>query len=184
MGSDLQVFNMYERLFILLIIGTLVYGSDTDTSVEVSSNCKEGWMDASSLNMGCLYFNHSDANGVSWFDASTYCYDHNSYLLEIQTVDQLDFIRMALTVLETEIDNDSNRYWWTGGMDLNREGLWYWSHTLTEVGEFVWHQNEPDGGIAQNFMCLDSTPDREYYAADCCMLYNGHFCNCFFICQS
>ena len=56
------------------------------------------------------------------------------------------------------------RYYWGGGTDWNREGQWYWAHSLLPVGSFIWHDVEPDGGLNQNHM--DFSPERGYKCAD------------------
>ena len=56
------------------------------------------------------------------------------------------------------------RYYWGGATDWNREGQWYWAHSLLPVGSFIWHDVEPDGGLNQNHM--DFSPERGYKCAD------------------
>ena len=54
--------------------------------------------------------------------------------------------------------------WWSGATDVGREGSWYWTHSLTPVGDFVWGTSQPDGGTVQNYMCFSYAYD--YYGID------------------
>ena len=54
--------------------------------------------------------------------------------------------------------------WWSGATDVGREGYWYWTHSLTPVGYFVWGASQPDGGTVQNYMCFSYAYD--YFGID------------------
>ena len=60
-----------------------------------SDNCQEDWLDASFLDLGCLHFH---AEEMFWWNASMYCREHNSFLVEIFNEQQLDFLRLELEV--------------------------------------------------------------------------------------
>ena len=96
------------------------------------------------------------------WDAGAWCQDNGGYLVEILTEPQLDFIVMELQVFEV---HQGSQYWWTGGSDTNREGKWYWQHTLQDVGEFVWAEGFPAYGTENNYLCLPG--DQGYLGYDC-----------------
>ena len=58
--------------------------------------CQDGWIDGKSLKLGCLYFHGQSA--MTWPDASKYCQNHDSHLIEIFNETQLEFIQMKLKV--------------------------------------------------------------------------------------
>merc|ERR1712133_192562 len=66
-----------------------------------SGNCPDSWVDASFVDMGCLYFNSTKA--FSWDDSSSMCQTStpNSTLME--------FVQMMMGVLA---DHEGARYWW------------------------------------------------------------------------
>ena len=45
-----------------------------------------------------------------------------------------------------------DKHYWLGATDLNREGQWYWTASLSDVGEFVWLIGEP--GIDFDLNCM------------------------------
>merc|ERR1711936_1399353 len=98
-----------------------------------SGNCPGNWVDASFVDMGCLYFNSTAA--LSWDDASSLCQmGSGSTLLAITSEIQMDFIHMQLDVIT---DHDGAfHYWWTAGTydekyPDNGEWLW-WTYSPVE----------------------------------------------------
>ena len=51
-----------------------------------SEGCPDGWLDGN----GCLYFHGQSA--MTWNDASKYCRNHGSHLIEIFNETQLELI--------------------------------------------------------------------------------------------
>merc|ERR1712037_890581 len=73
-------------------------------------NCPEKWFDASFLEMGCLYFNTTQA--FTWDDANTMCQmNTNSTLVDIVTEMQMSFLSMELDVIANA--EGATRAWWT-----------------------------------------------------------------------
>merc|ERR1719186_8260 len=123
-----------------------------------AAECPVNWVEASEVGMGCLLFNRETT--YSWEEANGYCQtEERASLVEIQTEDQFEFLKMELISL----DEDS-RHWWTAGTDAGREGKWYWSGSLTPVGHFVWNGGDPDEGIKAN--CLALWPQEFYDGVD------------------
>ena len=146
-----------------LFLSLLVSVQSFQTDEKESSSCPDHWVDATLTGMGCLLFNSTTA--YTWEEANNYCQrDENALLVEIWTSLQLDFIRTELTLL---MDHESARDWWTSATDLAREGEWYWASSGAPVGDFVWHNNEPNGGTNENCMMLFNGYDFLGDSYDC-----------------
>ena len=88
-------------------------------------------------------------------EAQEYCQGaENATLIEIYTQEQLDFFKMARFAIEGQ---DRRKSWWLGGTDRGREGDWFWMNSLKPVGDFVWWQTQPSGGLDEN--CMYCTVD-------------------------
>ena len=137
----------------LLLLGLLfLLASETSSLAATNGPCPSGWVDGSWVGMGCLLLNSNTT--YTWEEASQYCQTTaNASLVEMLNVEQHDFVKMELEFLEAHEDRGT---WWTSGLDLGREGEWYWSSSLYPVGEFMWETNEPNGGITQNYMGIYS----------------------------
>merc|ERR1712110_342937 len=152
---------MGEAIVIMLtqlIIGFLAITAATlsENPSGDSGNCEPGWIELPGL--GCLFFGNTP--GTFEF-ANAFCQSMSSHLVEMLDESQMDYNVMELHVLDGIL---GPRKHWVGGTDLNREGQWYWLHPLSPVGSFVWHVNEPDGGLSQNFMGF--APELGYKCAD------------------
>merc|ERR1711973_818796 len=132
--------------------------SKMSTTSTTKIPCPEGWMDASYMDLGCIFLAN---RGFSWADADNYCQENSSALLEVHSETHMDFIRSELFVLENFV---GDHVWWTGGSDVGREGQWYWTHTLKDIGEFVWKEDYPMGGIERQYLALSN--DYDYFGAD------------------
>merc|ERR1712109_320119 len=123
--------------------------AERKTPGETSATCPDKWLDASFVEMGCLFFNNTAA--VDWEEANVICKEYsNATLVDIQSEMQMGFLQMELNVVEGIEGTKHN--WWTAGTDVGIEGQWFWVTTLTEVGDFVWHSDDPNSGTAYN--CL------------------------------
>merc|ERR1712004_52080 len=159
MGSS-NMFALVTTLSVLVLSSTPACAvSETElaenkTLGETSEACPEKWLDASFMEMGCLFFNNTA--GGSWEEAYISCKKYsNATLVEIQSEMQMSFLQMELDVIANAEGTTHN--WWTAGTDVGREGQWYWATTLTDVGDFVWRSGEPNNGITYN--CLYLTPN-------------------------
>ena len=117
-----------------------------------SGSCPEGWIDASFVKMGCLYFD-STAPLSSWDATSSMCQTAtpNSTLVEITSEEQMAFIQMELDMLA---DHELPRHWWTAGTDVGINGKWVWATSLTPVEDYVWAIGRPDQRDALNCLLL------------------------------
>merc|ERR1712004_834738 len=157
MGSS-NMFALVTTLSVLVLSSTPACAvSETElaenkTLGETSEACPEKWLDASFMEMGCLFFNNTA--GGSWEEAYISCKKYsNATLVEIQSEMQMGFLKMELDVIANA--EGTKHHWWTAGTDVGREGQWYWATTLTEVGDFVWKTSEPNNGITFNCLYLD-----------------------------
>merc|ERR1711934_910860 len=125
-----------------------------------TGNCPDGWVDASFVEMGCLYFNSTKALS-SWDDTSSMCQTAtpNATLVEIRTEMQMAFVEMEIGVLA---DHESPRYWWTAGTDVGINGQWFWASSLTPVEDYVWIDGYPSTCDICNCMMLHSNPIGGY----------------------
>ena len=140
--------------------------AERKTLGETSATCPDKWLDASFVEMGCLFFNNTAA--ADWEEANVICKEYsNATLVDIKTEMQMGFLQMELDVIANAEGASHN--WWTAGTDLGREGEWYWATTLTDVGDFVWHWNSdnPDSGTAENCLYLNYDWRYEGGDADC-----------------
>merc|ERR1712156_1212662 len=129
------------------------------SAIAVSGACPDKWLDASFMEMGCLFFNNTAA--VDWEEANVVCkMTPNATLVDIQSEVQMGFLQMELNMVEG-IEGAKHR-WWTAGTDVGIEGQWFWVTTLTDVGDFVWYSNEPT--VTTNDNCLSLYND--YKGAD------------------
>ena len=44
--------------------------------------------------------------------------------------------------------------WWTGGFDIATEGDWHWMRSFLPVGDFVWANRQPDGGMGHDCLAI------------------------------
>merc|ERR1712113_417503 len=127
----------------------------------VSGACPDKWLDASFMEMGCLFFNNT--LGVNWEEANVVCkMTPNATLVDIQSEMQMGFLQMELNVVEGI--EGAKHHWWTAGTDVGIEGQWFWVTTLTEVGDFVWNTGFVNGGASEN--CLYLNPSYGYDGLD------------------
>merc|ERR1712154_72384 len=125
-----------------------------------ASNCPEKWLDASLVDMGCLYFNTT--NFLTWEEGNAICkMTPNSSLVDISTEVQMDFLRLQL------YDNAEGSAWWTAGTDIGIEGQWIWTTTLTAVEDFVWESGFPSTSLSLNCLSLTHTHGYLGYDAPC-----------------
>merc|ERR1712181_128793 len=129
---------------------------------ETTANCPDKWLDASFMDMGCLYFNSTQ--GLTWDDANSVCaMSSNSTLVDIATEVQMGFLQMELDVMANA--EGTTHQWWTAGTDLGIEGRWIWATTLTAVEDFIWIDGYPRYP-APYANCLSLEPTRGYFGYD------------------
>ena len=69
-----------------------------ETQSQTKSNCPDKWLDASFVEMGCLFFNSTE--GMTWEDANLACQrSSNSTSVVIASEIQMGFLQMELDVI-------------------------------------------------------------------------------------
>merc|ERR1711892_40824 len=119
-----------------------------------SPNCPEGWTEALSLHMGCLYL---VKEGLDWWSAGRKCQDlvDGAHLVQINNIEQLAFLEQGLNFADGSTWTWHNN-WWTAANDLDLEGDWTWSRSNhsnsgSSVGDFLWASDQPDNCVPGNF---------------------------------
>merc|ERR1711962_1191930 len=141
--------------------GSLVEPALHEGIQEVGSGaCASGWVDASFVDMGCLYFNSTKALD-SWDDSATMCQmaTPNATLVEILTENQMAFVQMEIELLEA---HEGKHYWWPGATDVGINGKWFWAPSLSPVEDFVWGAGYPSTTHQNNCMMIHPTYDAGY----------------------
>merc|ERR1711981_698502 len=152
---------MGSATMLLLLAASLAFASASLPSLprggeasqdKSTSSCPDGWVDATLVDMGCLYFSKPSSPGLTWDDANSMCQmGSNSTLLEITNEEQMSFIRLELAV----IDGGQGVYspYWTAATDVGINGQWIWITSLTAVGDFVWLSGYPSAN-PDNYNCM------------------------------
>ena len=79
----------------------------------------------------------------TWDDASAYCMRRSSYLIQITTDPELEFLNALPRY---------NKYgqFWIGATDRHIEGMFVYQHSRQLVPERYWRQGEPDNGAGDH----------------------------------
>merc|ERR1712080_146593 len=162
-ASRSSMFFHHGCLSLVLAIGLAWAVPKTKANPPVSNSCPQGWIDVSTLEMGCIYFNTTTR--MTWLDANAYCQrDEGARMIEIHSVEQLEF-------LEAQTAETAHSYWVVGS-DVGREGSWFWQGTLRPVEEFLWGPGQPDGGYGEDCMTLSHTYWDTIHDYSCTNNYN------------
>ena len=152
------------RQMVMKIHSTLANGSsqmlkeDHSTTVNVSSQrCPEEFLYRNSK-LGSCYFLSSTA--LSWNDAAEDCIHRGSYLAEIQSEEENDYLRPLV----------AGTYYWIGGNDIETENVWVWKNSGMRFTYTNWHLNSPNGEREQN--CLALYEDETWTDGPCDMAVN------------
>merc|ERR1711934_224596 len=164
--------NMIVLLTVVFSSASASAFSDRETvplsQSQETSNCPEKWLDASFVDMGCLFFNSTQ--GATWEDANSVCQRSNSMLVDISTEVQIGFLRMELDVIANA--EGTIHEWWTAGTDLVIKGRWIWATTLTAVEDFVWVDDfHPHSNLDWNCLALEPSYGYLGFDYDCDVKY-------------
>ena len=76
---------------------------------------------------------------MDWWSAGVLCgYEYNSMMVEIKTMEQMEFLDAVLT----ENPMAGNKNTWLGAVDTGHDGTWKWKHTFEEVEDWIWAVGE------------------------------------------
>merc|ERR1711971_1193900 len=162
---------MGSAVMLLLLAASLAFASASVASPprggepngRSSGNCPDKWVDATFVDMGCLYFNSTA--GMSWDDANSLCQmGSNSTLLAIESEMQMAFIQMELQVIADH--EGDKKHWWTAGTDAGIDGQWVWATTYTVVEDYVWGDGYPRNSQYPNYNCMMLHHSLDYLGFD------------------
>ncbi|CAG0908530.1 unnamed protein product [Cyprideis torosa] len=74
----------------------------------------------------------------NWFEAQEYCSDLNSYLVELETQEEVTLVTSFM-----HATGECTEYW-TGGEELGNSNTFVWHRTQQPVGPNNWHRGQPD----------------------------------------
>ena len=112
------------------------------TTVNVSSlHCPEEFLHSNS-NLGSCYF--ISKTKLRWDDAVEDCIRRGSYLAEIQSKEENDYLG-SLT---------AGTVHWLGGTDFISENMWVWKNSGVRFTYSNWRLGDPDGGRLKNCLLL------------------------------
>ncbi|XP_078330887.1 C-type mannose receptor 2-like [Crassostrea virginica] len=127
-----------------------------------TGGCETGWLE---FNGHCYFRGHTKVN---WPDAKTECSKRCSYLIEIESKEEAEWI--SATFLEN-VNCGSDIFFdctaWTGLNDLDIEGTYVWDHSNAPLTFSNWHSHEPSLGTPSQAQTRDFAshfPDRQNVA--------------------
>ena len=176
-----------KRIIIFTILSLFTLGISCLKDVDQTGRCPSGWVDAFNVDMGCLFYIWEEgrtaasyASAVSSCAQGPYgefcpsCGTGAGHLLEILTVEQHQYV---IDLLNNDL-LDNTMQFYTAATDMNREGEWYWSHSLVDVEDFVWQGGWPQYQQYSTFgtlnkPCPDTCPGYEWTMRDVPEYWNG-----------
>ena len=147
-----------------IILAYLVHNVRSNNDVPI---CNKDWEDADNVGLGYLWIEKSQK--MNYADAKTFCENKNANLIEIESQDQMNFIKVKLKSVSESMDPDQGGdiYWWGGATDVEMEGTWKWTQSGRTVDSYVWAEGQPDsahGGV-ENYFCFWNK--KGYLGNDC-----------------
>jgi len=127
-------------------------------------SCQEGWVDGSTVGLGCLYADINDL-GDDEPSGEKDClgFGESGRLVEIYNQEQLEFLQSMLAQIEEENQMDGNVWWWIGLNDR------------AEEGNFVWPSGATPGFTNWDVEYGEPYPDIEDYEYDCVEMQSAQF---------
>ena len=116
--------------------------STTTTTIPFLATCDEGWRH---FKGHCYLVVEEDK---TWDDASAYCKNINSYLVEITTDAEREFVH------ELTRDYGIIIWFWTGATDRAKEGLFVYHHSQQLVPGKYWYEGQPNNSEDYHCVCM------------------------------
>merc|ERR1711936_503648 len=125
-------------LYLLFLAYPLIAFAKHEDAENVEPPCAPGWLQGPP-GMGCLLM---QTEALTWVDAAASCWRNyqGAHLVEIKNEEQQEFLRTTVS----EFPDNRVYGWWIGATDLNREGSWYWAHSLEPMDYSDWYPGEPN----------------------------------------
>ena len=117
-----------------------------DIKTKEPGKCPDGWVDGSSVDMGCLFVDVTTSGHHNISDAQHACemIESGSYLVEIFSEEQMEFLKEMLIEVEEEITAEDGVLWW---LSLHTEtvgsGVWVWPVSGRIADYTYWSDGEP-----------------------------------------
>merc|ERR1712080_163376 len=127
------------------------------------------------MGLGCVLAKGQEES-LNWDLATAACWqEHEAHLVEVRTEAQHIFLSELVSLVDSEQET-----WWIGATDQNREGKWYWAHSLEPITYSQWGDGEPDnsGDIYHKQNCAMMNKSQSYN-------WNDEICRApsFYVCQ-
>ncbi|XP_022294739.1 perlucin-like [Crassostrea virginica] len=113
------------------------------SSSVVQSLCPDNWV---SHGGECYAFVTNIKS--TWINAGAYCRNAEAKLVEVDSVDEENFLRSHL------ISSQISESFWIGGTDTVKEGKWVWMSSQDPLDYKDWAHNEPNNGIEGGCMTM------------------------------
>ncbi|XP_053377567.1 secretory phospholipase A2 receptor-like [Mercenaria mercenaria] len=118
--------------------------------------CPDGWL---SYNASCYLFAMDKER--NFLEAQNYCEQFDSYLLQLESVEENSFIRNHLRGLKEQLH-------WLGLTDKNVENEWRWNTLNTTLTFSDWAPNEPNSlGMEEDCVAFDNGFDYKWVDISC-----------------
>ena len=97
---------------------------------------------------------------MTYAAAISFCKGKNSSLIEIDSIDQKNFIFDKLKKISGEVEwqtppGRKYKAWWGGATDEEQEDDWRWTQSGDPVQDFMWGVGEPNnGGGEEDYFCF------------------------------
>ena len=85
---------------ISIFISILVATSCVEGNADNAEACDSGWLDGSSVGLGCLMFG---TDPMTFLEANKFCYKNSAHLVEILSEAQMDYMKVELQLRETMV---------------------------------------------------------------------------------
>ncbi|XP_022294740.2 perlucin-like [Crassostrea virginica] len=113
------------------------------SSSVVQSLCPDNWV---SHGGECYAFVTNIKS--TWINAGAYCRNAEAKLVEVDSVDEGNFLRSHL------ISSHRSEHFWIGGTDTIQEGKWVWISSQDSLDYTDWAPGEPNNGIGAGCMTM------------------------------
>ena len=150
--------NVILIVFVTCLFAAFIPKTAPATTIPPPPTCDVGWISYD----GHCYLVVEEI--TTWDDASDYCGRNGSYLIEITSDEERDFVN------ETILSNYNGKEFWIGATYRACDFMYKYRRTGEDVPKDYWAPGQP--GILQED-CVQmalSNGDVEFYDEDCCYL--------------
>ena len=104
---------------------------------------------------------------VTWLDAVSKCKNRNATLVQIESMDEDNFLVQRLKVLHVETGGEF--HYWTNGNDIDVQNQWVWGYPGGQpIGNYQnWAMSDPNGGTNEDCIALYGFLDFKWVDIPC-----------------